>query len=94
MLAGGRPLRGSLGKGENIESPASSFHDIWDFLDSISASGKDSSTVFPEGLVQGWFGAFSYESGRREAASAVRLGEDPDFYFFKPKKLWMMDRLK
>ncbi len=93
-LLAGDPREEVWGRGTNLQSPASSFHDIWDFLDSINASGQDASTVFPEGLAQGWFGAFSYESGRREAASAVRLGERPDFYFFKPRKLWVMDRLK
>lgn len=93
-LLAGDPAEEIWGRGSDIEPSATPFHTVWDFLDSISAQAQDPSMVFPEALAQGWFGAFSYEAGRVQAASAGLAPGRPDFYFFKPRKLWIIDRLQ
>jgi anthranilate/para-aminobenzoate synthase component I len=93
-ILAGCPQSEIWGRGRKIEHsiPAISspeFPDVLNFLDSI-AQTKLSFEPFPSCLSNSWFGAFSYEFGKERNICKDR----PDFYFFKPGQLWVVDRLK
>jgi anthranilate/para-aminobenzoate synthase component I len=91
----GMPQAEVWGRGHQVEgtSPASfrnEIGDFWHFLNGVGEK-KNPFGVFPQNLSQAWFGAFSYEFGNPSARLAA--SGRPDFYFFKPGKLWVIDRL-
>ncbi len=67
---------------------------IWHLLDQVGVE-QDSLESFPLRLSQSWFGLFSYEYGHRltvPKGSAHNNPQTPDYYFFKPTRLWVYDR--
>ncbi|MGH7740156.1 MAG: anthranilate synthase component I family protein [bacterium] len=90
----GHPRAEIWGRGGRIEGTSPGMiQDIPDDLDSFLdfiAGRKNVSTSFPNFLAQAWFGAFSYESG---VPGFRATDEKPEFYFFRPGKIWALDRL-
>ena len=82
--------RGTQAQGTRPDSFLKEIGDFWDFLDN-AAKKSNSFGVFPQSLSQAWFGAFSYEFANPSPQPATT--QRPDFYFFKPGKLWVIDRL-
>jgi anthranilate/para-aminobenzoate synthase component I len=94
-ILAGLPQAEVWGTGTQVQGarPASfqeEIGDVWDFLDNIGKK-TNSFGVFPQSLSQAWFGAFSYEFANPLSCPAPT--QRPDFYFFKPGKLWVIDRL-
>ncbi|HVM32134.1 MAG TPA: anthranilate synthase component I family protein [bacterium] len=85
-LLAGEPSAEVWGRGDQIQSPGSAFGNVLDFLDALAAAPAASPQP---AWAQGWFGAFSYEF----ASPAGSRDGRPDFYFFKPQSLWVIDRL-
>lgn len=93
----GIPQAEIWGRGSQVEGAApacfqNQIGDFWDFLDGVGKK-TGSFDAFPQGLNQAWFGAFSYGFAGARAPASGDAPRRPDFYFFKPGKLWVIDRL-
>lgn len=98
ILAGGAAQEtiGEQGRCYFIERGERSLYEkgIWHLLDQIGAE-QDSFESFPQRLSRSWFGLFSYEFGHRltvPKSVAPASQQTPDYYFFKPVRLWVYDR--
>ncbi len=95
-LLAGMPQAEVWGSGTQVRGarPGSFQKEIGGFFDFLDLVAKKTNSfgVFPQSLSQAWFGAFSYEFANPSPGSAP--AQRPDFYFFKPGKLWVIDRLR